>query len=219
MPIEAVIFDMDGVLINTEHYWLEARVEWASARGRTWTAADQVATMGVSTRDWARIMRERLDLPHLSEEQVIREIIELIDRRVRAHLPLLPSAVEAVQLAASRYPLALASGSPTPIIDHVMAMTGLDTVFRAILYGDDMVRGKPAPDIYLAAARALDVDPARCVGVEDSGNGIRALKAAGMRAIAVPSPGFTLADDVRRLADVELGSLAEFSLALVESLG
>jgi beta-phosphoglucomutase-like phosphatase (HAD superfamily) len=99
-----------------------------------------------------------------------------------------------------------------------MRLTGLDGTFQTIVYGDDMEHGKPAPDIYLITAERLGVDPARCLGIEDSGNGLRALHAAGMKAIAVPSPGFSLAPEVLALADRVLPSLEAFSLDLIRAL-
>jgi HAD superfamily hydrolase (TIGR01509 family) len=136
-----------------------------------------------------------------------------------ARLPVLPGAVEAVHIAASGYPVALASGSPTELIDKVMSLTGLDKVFKTIVYGDTISRGKPAPDIYLEAARRLDVSPTTCLGIEDSANGIRSLKAAGMKAIAVPSPEYPLTKEILNLADRVLPTLEEFSVDLVKTLG
>jgi beta-phosphoglucomutase-like phosphatase (HAD superfamily) len=99
-----------------------------------------------------------------------------------------------------------------------MEETGLGKIFNVVLYGDTVPRGKPAPDIYLEAARQFDISPEQAVGVEDSANGIRALKAAGMRVIAVPGQAFPLADEVLQLADVTLDSLEAFSIDLVQSL-
>ncbi len=214
MPIEAIIFDMDGVIVNSEEYWWQARVEFAQKRGKVWSFDDQRAAMGRSTVEWARIMQERLQLD-LSLDAIMSEVIASVNARLEAHLPVLPGAVEAVRASAGAYPVALASGSPTSVIQEVMRLTGLDQVFRLVVYGDDMQRGKPDPEIYLTTAQRLGVDPSRCLGIEDSGNGLRALKAAGMVAIAVPSPGFPLSDDLLALADKVLGSLTEFSVELV----
>ena len=100
-----------------------------------------------------------------------------------------------------------------------MRLTGLDQVFEVLIYGDDIPNGKPAPDIYLEALRQLGVAPQNAVGIEDSANGVRALKAAGMYAIAAPSPGFALPDEVQQMADVVISSLEEFSLAMVREIG
>lgn len=218
MTIQAVIFDMDGVLVDSEVYWRESREEFAAALGKAWTADDHRAAMGRSTMEWARVMQERLRLD-MSPEQIAADIKARLIAHYEKRLPLLPGALEAVHTAKSAYRVALASGSPTEIIQEVMKLTGLDDVFEIVVYGDDMPNGKPAPDIYLEAARRLGVPPAQCVGIEDSGNGIRAVKAAGMIAIAVPSPGFPLPDEILRLADLVLPSLEAFSVETIRGLG
>lgn len=218
MPVRAVVFDMDGVIVDSESYWWETRVEFAGQFGKVWSFDDQRAVMGSSTHEWTQIMQERLAL-EMPRDQIAAAVIGGVLARLHAHLPVLPGAVEAARACASAYPLALASGSPTVIIDEVMRLAGLDDVFTLRVYGDDMTHGKPDPEIYLTAAARLGVEPASCLGVEDSGNGLRALKAAGMVAVAVPSPGFPLTDDLLALADVRLPSLTEFSLELVRTIG
>ena len=219
MPLEAVIFDMDGVLVASEDYWLEARIEWAGNLGKSWTDDDQRACMGRNTIEWAEVMRERLELGDMPLDRIMTDVTGLVLKRLDAHLPVLPGAVEAVHRAASAYRVALASGSPTAVIRHVTQATGLDKVFEVMVFGDDMARGKPHPDIYLEAARQLGVAPEHCAGIEDSGNGVRALHAAGMIVIAAPSPNFPLAPDVLALADVQIASLDELTLDLLQSLG
>jgi mannitol-1-/sugar-/sorbitol-6-/2-deoxyglucose-6-phosphatase len=218
MPIEAIIFDMDGVLVDSEEYWWKARVDFAAALGKPWTMDDQRACMGRNTIEWGYVMKERLALDEMPVEAIMRDVTGRVIDMLEARLPRLPGAVEAVRTAASAYPVALASGSPTPVIRKVMRLTSLDQVFRVMVFGDDMARGKPAPDIYLETARRLGADPKRCLGVEDSGNGLRALKAASMLAIAVPSPSFPLAPDLLALADRVLPSLEHFSLALIATM-
>jgi HAD superfamily hydrolase (TIGR01509 family) len=217
MPIRAVIFDMDGVIVDSEEYWWQSRVEFAARRGKAWTMDDQRLAMGRSTIEWARVMHERLALEE-SLDDVMREVIGGVNARLEARLPVLPGALEAARLSGSAYPVALASGSPTSVIQEVMRLTGLDQVFRFVVYGDDMQNGKPDPEIYLKTAALLGVEPTDCLGIEDSGNGLRALHAAGMRAIAVPSPGFPLSAELLAMADVKLNSLTEYSLELVRSL-
>jgi HAD superfamily hydrolase (TIGR01509 family) len=216
-PVEAVIFDMDGVLVDSEVYWQESREDFARAVGKIWKPEDQRQAMGRSTVGWAQLMQERLaiDMP-------IDDIIADMKARVIAHyeqrLPVLPGALEAVKKAASVYKVALASGSETSIIKLVMERTGLGQTFDVVVYGDTIPRGKPAPDIYLETARRLSVPPEQAVGIEDSANGIRALKAAGMYAIAVPSPAFPLPDEILTLANVALPSLEAFTVDLVRAL-
>jgi HAD superfamily hydrolase (TIGR01509 family) len=215
MPIAAIIFDMDGVLVDSEAYWLAARREFAAGLGKAWSMDDQHAAMGRNTVEWAEVMRERLALDDWTLEAIIEAVRGGVIRRLEARLPVLPGALEAVQTAAAHHRVALASGSPTAVIDTVMRLTGLHKVFEVRVYGDDIARGKPAPDIYLETARQLNVNPSCCLGIEDSANGLRALHAAGMAAIAVPSPGFALPADVLALADRVLPSLEAFTPALL----
>ncbi len=217
MPIAAVIFDMDGVIMDSEEYWWEERSALARQYGSDWTADDQRHTMGTSTHEWALYMKQRMGLD-LSPQEIGDLMVARVSARVAAHLPVLPGAVEAARIAGSAYPVALASGSATPIIEGVMRVTGLDQVFQVIVGGDSVTHGKPDPEIYLLAADQLGVDPALCLGIEDSANGLRALKAAGMYAIAVPSHNFPPPDDVLALADARITSLTEFSLDLIHAI-
>ncbi len=214
IAVEAVIFDMDGVLVDSEVYWHRSREEFARDRGKVWTDADQRLAMGRNTVEWARVMQERLALTE-SLDAIMAEMKRRVMAHYDEHLPVRPGAIEAVKLAAANYRCALASGSPTEIIVHVMELSGLDKIFEAIVFGDDYPNGKPAPDIYLAAMQRLGVTPNVSLGIEDSSNGIRALKAAGMIAIAAPSPGFPLAPDVLALCDAHIESLEGFTLDLI----
>lgn len=191
MPIQAVIFDMDGLLIDSEVVWLQERQAFAATHGKTWTVADHHAAMGRNTLEWARVMRDRLQID-LTPAAIVDEMQQRMLLAYERQLPLLPGALEAVHLAATTYPVALASGSPKILINQVMRLSGLDQVFQHIVYGDDMPRGKPAPDVYFHTANLLNVSPAACVGLEDSPSGIRALQAVGMAIIAVPSTATSL---------------------------
>lgn len=217
MPIQAVIFDMDGVLVDSEAYWWQSRVAFAEQLGKVWSFDDQRFAMGRNTIEWAQVMKERLQL-EMPLDEIIEQVRGGVIERLEARLPVLPGAIEAVSTAASAYRVALASGSPIPVIKKVMSLTGLDQVFEYMVYGDDMPNGKPAPDVYFEAARLLGVDPSDCLGIEDSANGVRALYAAGMATIAVPSPGFPLLDDVLALADRVLPSLESFSVEMVREI-
>lgn len=219
MPVEAVIFDMDGVLVDSEVYWAKARQEFAVDLGKTWSNDDHHSVVGRNTIEWAKIMQERL---LLHDTMPINDVIDNMLARMKAHyealLPVRPGAIEAVKLAAQHYRVGLASGSPTALIQHVTKLTGLDQIFEVMVFGDDIPRGKPAPDIYLEALRQLGVEPSKAVGIEDSANGIRSLKAAGMYVIAAPSPEFPLPPEILALANHKIDSLEEFSLELVQSL-
>jgi HAD superfamily hydrolase (TIGR01509 family) len=216
---QAVVFDMDGVLIDSEAIWREVREEFAAAHGLVWNVEDQVATMGANTAGWSRVMVERLQLRArlgMDEAALAREIIGRMRARYEARLPEREGAIQAVHRAAERYKVALASGSPKALGDFVLGATGLDKVFVATLYGDDVEHGKPAPDIYLRVLADIGVAPGRAGGVEDSGNGIRSLAAAGMGIIAAPGPDFPLAPEVLALAGAHIATMSEFSVELVE---
>lgn len=220
--VKAVVFDMDGILIDSEVLWRLTREEFAADHGMVWSAQDQESTMGCNTRLWSRIMVERLDLQtrlDMDDAAIAREIKGRLLVKYRAHLPEREGAIEAVRQAATRYKVALASGSPNELAEHVMKATGLDKIFLATTYGDDVEHGKPAPDIYLDVLKKIGVAPENAVGVEDSGNGIRSLRAAGMGIIAAPGPEFPLSADVLNLADVRIAEMTEFSIDLVERAG
>jgi HAD superfamily hydrolase (TIGR01509 family) len=221
-PVQAVVFDMDGVLVESEDIWREVREEFAAGIGKVWSAADQTSTMGCNTAAWARIMVDRLDLrtqPGMDETCVAHEIIARMQARYAAHLPQREGAVQAVRIAAARYKVALASGSPRALGEHVLRATGLDRILTVTMYGDEVEHGKPAPDVYLRVLERIGVQPEHAVGVEDSGNGIRSLHAAGMGIIAAPSPGYGLSAEMLALAGAHIQSLTEFTVELVESAG
>ena len=217
MPIEAVIYDMDGVLVDSEVYWDKSRVEFARDRGQVWTDEFQRLAMGRSTVGWATVMQEKLAL-----DEPIEAIIAEMKARVIAHyeerMPSRPGALESVALLKRHFRVGLASGSPTDIIKAVLRITGLDQIFEVMIYGDEVPRGKPAPDIYLEALKQLGVAPDRSLGIEDSANGLRALKAAGMFAVAAPSPDYPLPDDVLALADAHITTLNDFNVDLVRRI-
>jgi HAD superfamily hydrolase (TIGR01509 family) len=213
----AVIFDLDGLLIDSEPYWDLARQQMATEYGRTWTEADQRSVMGVSTATWASYMIERLELD-LSRPAVIERIVGKMLALYREHIPYLPGAVQAVHLAAKNYPTALASGSERSLIEVVVQDMAMRNKFRVVVCTDDLSHGKPAPDVYLEAARRLGISPDLCVCVEDSPNGILAGKAAGMKVIAVPDTRFNPDIVVDRQTNVVLGSLEEFTIELLEEI-
>ncbi len=217
MPIEAVVFDMEGVLMDSEGYWKIARENFSLDIGKTWTMDDQRATMGRNTTEWAQVMKDRLGVDWELDD-VISDVIRRVLAQYEDHLPIRAGAVEAVRRMSSRYKVALASGSPTSVIDYAMKHTGLDEYLETRVYGDDILNGKPAPDIYLEALRLLDVIPERAAGIEDSANGVRALHNAGMLVIAAPSEGFDLAPEVIALANHTISHMDEITPELVEGL-
>lgn len=217
MPIEAVVFDMEGVLMDSEGYWKIARENFSRDIGKTWTMDDQRATMGRNTTEWAQVMKDRLTLDWELDD-IISDVIRRVLGQYEQHLPIRAGAVGAVQRMASHYRVALASGSPTSVIDYAMKHTGLDEYLETRVYGDNILNGKPAPDIYLEALRLLGVTPERAAGIEDSTNGVRALHNAGMKVIAAPSEGFDLAADVLALAHQTVAHMDEITVELVEGL-
>jgi len=220
--IEAVIFDMDGILIDSEVLWRQVREEFAADNNMHWSTEDQESTMGCNTAMWSRIMVDRLQLVQrlgMNEAAIAVEIKARLLKKYEQHLPERVGAIAAVHLAATRYKVALASGSPNELASHVLRVTGLDKVFLATMYGDDVEHGKPAPDIYLRVLEKIGVAPRNAIGIEDSGNGIRSLSSAGMGIIAAPGPEFPLTEDVLAMADVRIQEMSEFSLDMVEEAG
>ena len=207
--IECVIFDLDGVLVDSEIWWDDVRATFAATHGRTWTSADQKAVMGANSAAWARIMRGRLGLD-LDLLEIERAIVDgVIERYRREAAPRIDGAVEAVQRIGADRPIAVASSAHAEVIAAALEATGLTDQFDAIVSSDEVEHGKPAPDVYLEAARRLGSEPSACLVVEDSYNGVRAAKAAGMTVVLVPNHSVPPASGTAELADAVLVSLAE----------
>jgi mannitol-1-/sugar-/sorbitol-6-/2-deoxyglucose-6-phosphatase len=224
--VQALVFDMDGVLIDFEVLWRQVREEFCHDHGKTWTAQDQLATMGCNTRMWSRLMVERLNLTEdlglddaTAAAAAAKEIIDRMVAKFDQHLPRREGAIEAVQSMARSYKVALATGSPNDLASYVMQVTGLDKVFLATVCGDDVICGKPAPNIYLKVLDKISVSPQDSVGVEDSANGIRSLRATGMGIIAAPGPDFPLTEDELAMANCRIDAMTEISVSLVEKVG
>ncbi len=214
-PVEAVIFDLDGVLVDSEIWWDEIRIAFAARYGRSWGRADQAAVMGANSAAWARIMRERLDLD-LDGSMIEREIVDsVVDRYRREGPPVIPGAAETVRRIAGGWPVALASSAHPAVIAAALDASGLTDVLRVAVSSDEVAHGKPAPDVYLEAARRLDVRPAGCLVIEDSFNGVRAGKAAGMTVALVPNASVPPAPGTADLADVVLERLADLDPAAI----
>jgi HAD superfamily hydrolase (TIGR01509 family) len=205
--IEAVVFDLDGVLLDSEQVWDAAREQLVRDRGGRWHERAQQDMMGMSSREWSAYMHERLGLAE-SPDEINAEVVQRLDAIYRERLPLIDGAVEAVRRLAARWPLGLATSSNRPIIDLVLELTGLGDSFRITVSSEEVARGKPAPDVYLEAASRLDIRPGQCAAIEDSHNGIRAARAAGMTVVAIPNKVFPPDKEALELADVVLESLA-----------
>jgi HAD superfamily hydrolase (TIGR01509 family) len=214
--IEAVVFDLDGLLLDTEQVWDDVREALTRERGGRWHDRAQADMMGMSSTEWSRYMHEELGLPDAPEE-LNRLVVERMMERYREELPVIDGAVEAVRRIADRWPLGLASSSNRPLIDLALELMGVADLFRVTVSSEEVERGKPAPDVYLEAARRLGVSPERVAAIEDSANGIRSAKAAGMRVIAIPNPHYPPPDDALAQADVVVESLWKLSPDVVES--
>jgi len=213
----AVIFDLDGVLVDSEVVWDDARKELALQTGGTWREDAQRAMMGMSSAEWSRYMREQLRVP-LSAEEISARVVERVEHLYREHLPLIGGAREAVVSLAGQWPLAIASSANRSIIDLVLGLADLADCFGATVSSEEVHHGKPAPDVYLEAARRIPCDPASCVVVEDSANGLRAGAAAGMRVIAIPNRAFPPEEDALESADVVLDSIEQLRPEVVAAL-
>jgi beta-phosphoglucomutase-like phosphatase (HAD superfamily) len=206
----AVLFDLDGVLVDTEPWWQEVRVAFAARHGRTWAHEDQASVMGANSREWAAIMQDRLQLPDVPVDTVLDEVVAGVVACYRqSDPPLVGDAPDQLRRIARDYPVAIASSSHRAVIDAAVEALGLHDVLGAVVSSDEVPAGKPAPDVYLRAASLLGVDPARCLVVEDSLNGVRAGKAAGMTVVLVPSASVPPAGNAVDLADVVLARLAD----------
>ena len=214
---DAVVFDLDGVLVDTEQLWDEVREQLVADIGGRWHPGAQVEMMGMSSIEWSRYMRDELGVP-LPPEEISDEVVRRLVERLDGGVPRLPGAERVVADLAARWPLGLASSANRPVIDVVLERTGLRRYFAATVSSEEVPRGKPAPDVYLEAVRRLDARPEHCVAVEDSTNGIASAHAAGLRVVAVPNPHYPPAADVLARADRVLDALADLDAALVAGL-
>jgi HAD superfamily hydrolase (TIGR01509 family) len=207
---DAVVFDLDGVIVDSEQVWDQVREEYVRESGGTYTASATRDMMGMSSGEWSRYLADALGVPGTPQE-INAEVVRRMLDRYGEDPPLIEGAVEAVRRAAARWPLAIASSSNPELIEVVLQAALLRELFRVVVSSQEVARGKPAPDVYLEAANRLGVEPGRCVAVEDSHNGIRSAKAAGMRVVAVPNPHFPPDEATLALADVVLRTVVELT--------
>jgi len=212
--IEAVVFDVDGVLIDSEPVWERVRRGFVADRGGRWPDDAQDRMMGMSTAEWSRYISEDFGVA-LAPGQVAERVVAAMTAEYREHLPLLPGAVEAVRALSGRWRLAVASSAPKSLIEAVLDASGLRACFAAAVSSEEVDRGKPFPDVYLEATARLGVPPERCAAVEDSSNGLRSAAAAGLTVIAVPRPEYPPSPDALGQARVVLGSLTELTPAVL----
>jgi HAD superfamily hydrolase (TIGR01509 family) len=213
--IDAVVFDLDGVLLDSEEIWDRAREELSKERGGRWHDRAQRDMMGMSSKEWSRYMHDVIGLSEPPEE-INREVVRRLTELYREELPAITGAREAVERLAGRWPLGLASSSNRELIDLALELLGVKHLFKATISSEEVESGKPAPDVYLEAARRLGVEPTRAAAIEDSQNGILAAKAAGTRVIAIPNRHFPPGEGALAAADVVLASPAELTAEAVE---
>jgi HAD superfamily hydrolase (TIGR01509 family) len=215
--IQAVVFDLDGVLVDSEPVWEDVRRGLVAERGGRWAPDAQRRLMGMSTPEWARYLSDDLGVG-LPPDQVAAQVIDRMVARYTDHVPLMDAAVDTVREFAGRWPLGLASSSPPRLIEAVLRSAGLRSCFQAVMSTEQVPRGKPGPDIYLAVTAALGCRPPGCAAVEDSSNGIRSAAAAGLRVIAIPQPRYPPDPDALALASLVLPGLAGLTPGAVEAL-
>jgi beta-phosphoglucomutase-like phosphatase (HAD superfamily) len=207
--VEGVVLDLDGVLVDSEIWWDEVRMTYAARMGRLWTEADRAAIMGSNTRQWASRMRKRLNLD-VSDVEIERAVVDgMLDRYARLGPPEIEGAVEAVRELSGSFPLAVASSAPPRLIEAALDGLGVRNLFRAVASSDEVMAGKPSPDVYLLAAHRLVLRPEACLAVEDSLAGVRAARAAGMFVVLVPNASIPPAPGAEEAADLCLSRLTE----------
>ena len=206
MVISAVIFDLDGVLMDSEQLWDRARRETVEEHDGHWPPGATEAMQGMSSTEWSAYLREKAGLD-LSSDQIVESVLDKLFGYYRQDLPLMPGADSAVRRIADRWPVGLASSSNREIIDLVLELSSMSRFFAVTVSSEEVARGKPAPDVYLEAARRLRVEPSRCAAVEDSANGIQSALSAGMSVIALPNPHYPPSPDALAQADLVLSGL------------
>ncbi len=212
--LEAVVFDMDGVLVESEQVWDEVRRAYVEERGGSWSETASTDQMGMSTPEWSTYLVEQLGVPG-PPETVAQEVIDRVAAALGDSPPLIEGAVDVVRAVSGQWPVAVASSSPPRLIEAVLGAAGLLELFAATVSSEEVERGKPAPDVYLEACRRIGVDPGRAAAVEDSSNGIRSAAAAGMTVLAVPNRAYPPAQDALDAATHVADSIADVPGLLV----
>jgi HAD superfamily hydrolase (TIGR01509 family) len=215
--LQAVVFDLDGVLVDSEHLWDAARRSVVAAHGGTWRRDATAAMQGMSSHEWSRYLHDQLGLS-LASDQIVDLVVADLLARYEQNLPLLPGALDTVRRLAERWPLALASSSNRVVIEEVLDRSGMRDSFDVVVSSEEVAHGKPSPDVYLAAAHALGAAAEDCAAVEDSANGIRAALAARMHVVAVPNPHFPPAEDVLARAELVVAALGDLSVEALEGV-
>lgn len=216
--VHAVIFDLDGVLVDSEELWDVVRRGVVAEAGRPWPTEATRAMQGMSTAEWSAYLIDTVGVP-AEADQVAATVIDRLATRYDARLPLIPGAVEVVERLGRRWPLGLASSSPRRLIDSVLESAGLAHRFQVSLSTEEVGAGKPSPEVYQTVVQRLGVHPLQAIAIEDSSNGLRSAATAGLGVLAVPHAAFPPSEDALALADVVVDSLDDITLELVESMG
>jgi HAD superfamily hydrolase (TIGR01509 family) len=216
--VQAVVFDLDGVLVDSEQLWDAVRRGLAEDGCHPWPADATRAMQGMSTAEWSAYLTDAVGVPGKPEE-VAATVIDRLAARYHERLPLLPGAIDVVQRLGTCWPLGLASSSPRRLIDTVLESAGLAHRFQVSVSTEEVAAGKPSPAVYQTVVQRLGVHPSQAVAIEDSSNGLRSAAAAGLAVLAVPNRAFPPAADALTLADVVVDSLDEITVQLVASMG
>jgi HAD superfamily hydrolase (TIGR01509 family) len=215
--IEAVAFDLDGTLIESERRWEAVRRAVTEAGGGSWRSDAQPSMMGLSTPEWIAYMQRELGV-RLEAGEIRKRVLELLQASYREELPLVPGADDAVRRLAGRWPLVVASSSPREIIELVVGLAGFEDAFGAVISSAEVTRGKPAPDVYLRACELLGSSPSATAAIEDSGPGVESAHAAGMPVVLIPGAEFPPGQQVLDAADLVLDSISELDPEAVAGL-
>lgn len=218
MAVAGVIFDMDGVIIDSEQLWDRAREEFTRQHGGTWRGDAQRAMMGMASHEWSAYMHDELKV-QMAPQEISAAVVARLEELYREQLPLIDGATDAVHAAAARWPVAIASSSNRELIDLITGLAGIGDALSATVSSEEAGRGKPAPDVFLRAAELLQVAPEECVVIEDSANGIRAGAASGAAVIAIPNPHFPPPEDALDEATLVIDRVAELTDAVIERAG
>ncbi len=216
--VRAVVFDLDGVLVDSEQLWDVVRRGVAAEAGRPWPTEATRAMQGMSTAEWSAYLTDTVGIP-AEPDEVAATVIDRMTAQYDTRLPLLPGAVEVVGRLGRRWPLGLASSSPRRLIDTVLKAAGLAQRFQVSVSTEEVGAGKPSPTVYQTVVQMLGVNPGQAIAIEDSSNGLRSAATAGLGVLAVPHPAFPPSEDALALADVVVNSLDEITLELVASMG
>jgi HAD superfamily hydrolase (TIGR01509 family) len=215
--IRAVIFDLDGVILDSEERWSRVKEDLVEETGGHWKPEATHAMLGMSSPEWSRYLHDELVVP-LSPEEINQAVVARMIEGYRRDLPLIDGSVEAVRRLAERWPLGLATSANREVIEVVLEAAGLAGAFVATVSSEEVGRGKPSPDVYLEAAARMNVAPDQAAAIEDSTSGLLAAHAAGMAVVAIPNRAFPPSDEALAGADVVLGSISELTPEVIDSL-